>query len=58
MAAWDGEPRRPPKKGEWYLSGAEILAYKAPNDFLPSMAYHIARLVKVERKEQLIIIPI
>lgn len=24
--------RRPPKKGEWYISGAIPKAYKAPND--------------------------
>lgn len=46
MAVWDGSPRRQPKKGEWYLSGCSIDAYRAPND-LPS-EYHIARLVKVE----------
>lgn len=37
---------RPPKKGEWYLSGATVEAYYAPNDL--STPYHIARLV--ERK--------
>lgn len=31
-AAWDGEPARPPKKGELYLSGAKVTAYKAPSD--------------------------
>ena len=29
---WDGEPARPPKKGEFYLSGAIPQAWKAPND--------------------------
>jgi hypothetical protein len=31
VAIWTGE-RRPPRKGEWYLSGAIIGAYMAPND--------------------------
>jgi hypothetical protein len=42
--------KRPPKKGEWYLSGAIVEAYRAPNDFLPNMIYHIARLVKTETR--------
>lgn len=45
-AQWDGLPKRPPLKGEYYLSGAIITAYKAPNDL--SEAYHIARIVRVE----------
>ena len=40
---------RPPKKGEWYLSGAIPAAYRAPNDL--STAFHIMRVVKVERIE-------
>jgi len=40
--------KRPPKKGEWYLSGATAEAYRAPNDFLPDMVYQIARLVETE----------
>lgn len=42
----------PPKKGEWYLSGAIVAAYHAPNDL--SAPYHLARLVKVttERVEK------
>lgn len=24
--------KRPPRKGEWYLSGAIVSAYRAPND--------------------------
>jgi hypothetical protein len=44
-AVWTGETR-PPRKGEWYLSGAIIAAYMAPNDFTQS--YHIARLVQLE----------
>ena len=41
-ARWTGETR-PPLKGEWYLSGAIIEAYRAPSDLLTP--YHIARLV-------------
>jgi hypothetical protein len=48
QAVWDGLPRRAPKKGEWYLSGAPIDAYRAPNDL--TMEFHIARLVRVETK--------
>lgn len=49
-AVWDGNPPRCPKKGEWYLSGAVIEAYRAPNDL--STPYYIANLVrtKTERK--------
>lgn len=35
---------RPPRAGEWYLSGAVVAAYRAPNDL--STSYHIARLVR------------
>lgn len=41
-ARWTGE-RRAPKAGEWYLSGAVVEAYRAPNDL--SSEFHIARLV-------------
>ena len=44
-ARWTGE-KRPPRKGEWYLSGAVITAWQAPNDL--STPYHIAELVEVE----------
>ena len=37
--------QRPPKKGEWYLSGAIPEAYQAPNDL--SSPFHILRLVNV-----------
>lgn len=47
MAVWTGE-KRPPKKGEWYLSGAIIDAYRAPNDL--GTPHCIARLVKVEKQ--------
>jgi len=39
---------RPPKKFEWYLSGAIPGAYQAPNDLNDS--YHILRIMKMERK--------
>lgn len=35
--------KRPPKKGEWFLSGAIVEAYYAPNDL--TTPYHIARLI-------------
>jgi hypothetical protein len=37
--------KRNPKKGEWYLSGAIIEAYRASNEL--SSKYYIARLVVV-----------
>jgi hypothetical protein len=45
-AEWTGE-KRAPKAGEWYLSGAVITAYRAPNDL--SIPYHIACLVRVQK---------
>jgi hypothetical protein len=36
---------RAPRKGEWFLSGSYIEAYRAENDL--TIAYHIARLVVV-----------
>jgi hypothetical protein len=36
---------RPPRRGEWYLSGSMVAAYRAPNDL--STAYHNAHLVRV-----------
>ena len=35
--------KRSPRKGEWYLSGAIIEAYRAPTDL--SSEFYIARLV-------------
>lgn len=51
-----GETREP-KKGEWFLSGARIEAYKAHNDLTSN--YPIAKLVrvKVETKTIETIIP-
>ena len=51
MAKYSGE-KRCPKKGEWYLSGAIIGAYKAPNDL--STPYHIAKLVRVTNVRQVV----
>lgn len=39
--------KRPPKKGEWYLSGAIAEAWRAPNDL--TTPYHLARLVRIQR---------
>lgn len=47
-AKWAGEYREP-KKGEWYLSGAVIEAYRAPNDL--TQKFHIAKLYKVRKVE-------
>lgn len=44
-AKWTGE-RRPPRRGEWFLSGAIIEAYRALADLRTS--YHIARLVRTK----------
>lgn len=44
MGVWDGEPARAPRKGERYLSGDIIAAYRAGEDLVAY--YHIARLVK------------
>jgi hypothetical protein len=38
---------RAPRRGEWYLSGAVVCAYKAPND-IPT-PFRIAKLVRVAR---------
>lgn len=42
---------RPPKKGEWYLSGAIPTAYLASNDLTTS--FNILKIVKVKRVEYL-----
>lgn len=44
-ARWTGE-KRAPRAGEWYLSGAIVEAWQAPNDL--STAFHIAVLVRPE----------
>ena len=45
VAEWTGK-KRSPKKGEWYLSGSKVMAYKAFNDLSPE--YLIARLFSKE----------
>lgn len=37
---------RPPRAGEWYLSGAPVAAYRVLGDL--STSYDIARIVRVE----------
>jgi hypothetical protein len=44
-ARWTGE-KRPPRQGEWYLSGSIVEAYRAPGDL--SMVFHIAEIVLTE----------
>lgn len=44
MSKWTGE-FRPPRKGEYFLSGAIVMAYRAPYDL--KRPYHIAKLVRV-----------
>jgi len=46
-AIWKGE-KRPPKRGEWFFSGAEILAYRAPANL--DSPYCIAQLVRYRTK--------
>jgi hypothetical protein len=47
MAKRTGEFREP-KAGEWYLSGAIVTAYRAPNDL--TQKFHIATVVKIKRE--------
>lgn len=44
-ASYTGE-FRPPKSGEWYLSGSPIEAYRAPNNL--TTAFHIAKIVYIK----------
>ena len=41
---WTGD-YRPPRAGEYYISGAIPEVYRAPNDLITP--YHIARLVRI-----------
>lgn len=43
---------RPPKKGEWYLSGAVVEAYYAPNDL--TTPHLIANIVEVAETQQVV----
>ena len=47
-ARWTGEFYSP-CRGEWYLSGAIIIAYRAPNDL--DTPFHIAELVRIEERK-------
>lgn len=48
-ARWDGRPRRAPRKGELYLSGAKIDAYVALNDL--DTPFYIAEAVPLPPRE-------
>ena len=52
-AVYTGQ-KRCPKKGEWYLSGAEVQAWKAPNDL--STVFHIAKLVKTKTETKIVVV--
>lgn len=47
---------RPPKKNEWYLSGAIVEGYEARADMTRS--YHIAQLVEVETITQIKVVKV
>jgi len=51
-AIYTGE-KRPPRKGEWYLSGAIPEAYRAPNDL--TTPFHIATLVRVHTETVVVV---
>jgi hypothetical protein len=44
------EEFRAPRKGEWFLSGAIPMAFRAPNDLPLTSEYRIMELVVVETK--------
>lgn len=44
QAKWDGKPMRKPKKGELFLSGAKVTAYRAKADM--DTEYFIAVEIK------------
>jgi hypothetical protein len=46
-AMWLVEDPRPPKKGEWYLSGKPLEARRAHEDM--TEYHYLCRLVRVER---------
>lgn len=54
-AKWNGE-KRPPKKGEWYLSGAPIDAYQAKSDL--DTPYHIAEIYDTKEVKEVVGTPI
>src|SRR5689334_17626036 len=48
-ARWDGKPKRPPKQGEFYISGAHPVAYRARKDL--SQPYFIAVVTASDGKQ-------
>jgi hypothetical protein len=56
MAQYIGE-FRPPKKGEWYLSGSQIEAYQCCSDSFTT-SYHIARIVLTRKIETIEIVKV
>ena len=46
---WERVDFRAPKKGEYYLSGAEPMAYQARADFSPTSRYLIVKPATEER---------
>jgi hypothetical protein len=48
--------RRPPRAGEWFLSGALIEAYQAAHDL--NQVFHIARLVRTETVTRKVILEV
>lgn len=46
---------RPPRKGEWYLSGAIVEAYQARADLTTS--FHIAKVVKTKTVTTIVEVP-
>lgn len=47
---------RAPKRGEWYLSGAIVEAYRAPNDL--TQEFHIAKLVRTVTRTVTTVTPV
>jgi hypothetical protein len=50
-AQWDGQPMRPPKKGELYISGAFPVAYLAHDDM--TVPYWIATRAQADLTEEI-----
>lgn len=48
--SWQSLGYRAPKKGEWYLSGAIVMAYRAPNDL--ATEYFVVRPLLKHRLRQ------
>lgn len=54
LCVWDGQPKRPPRRGEWFLSGAVIQGYLAEQDL--ETPYPIAVPWRVERTETIALV--